>query len=70
MEGMALGMKALVGGAVGKRLYVFIYLFSYLCLHIDKMSSRESVIPQSCFVRALCVRGFSRSSVSHHGCDG
>lgn len=69
MEGVALGMKALVGGAVGKRLYFFPCIFTHR-LSRDKMSPQESIISLTVFFRALCLRRFSWCSISHHGCDG
>lgn len=65
MEGVALGMKALVGGAVGKSImYMYFFFTSTECLLISQL------YPLTCFLHSLWFRGFSRSSISHHGCDG
>lgn len=52
MEGVALGMKALVGGAVGKRLYFLLIFTLRLCM--NKMSRQESLIsPDSLILRSV-----------------
>lgn len=54
MEGVALGMKALVGGAVGKRLLFFIFLIFFM--HGQNVSLAADS-PSDLFYCILCVSG-------------